>query len=773
MSIENNSQDWINYTRVYSEDLLNVNTLPIHEFNSSIDDEEINMLLLPHQKRTVKAMIDLENKRYVTIDFNSPDGIKFINPILETTAGVNSEKPGSGKTHEMLALILANTKLQNVAEITSLPFPKSKQIGGRYSRLIKKDNYFITEIRKTYKHVFKQTLIFVNKSVTGQWLEKINKLTKLRVFVISDVYTLRKFYSIVFKPAINDYDVILINIFKVTADFNVPELIGSSITKLKVKPILCIFGELFKNACWNRIIFDDFDTISIPNNSIIIPALFTWFVSATQKPMHNKNIVNNFLTTEDILRNYKPTYNNVLSNKELFSFCNVGCDDEFINQSTNANKIKYHLYQFKNINDNFIYMIGSMGEINQSIAEMLNGDAIKTAAKEAGVKTNNVADIFEKILDKSWKVYKYNVCVEKYIVDVKKYIIDLPNLNNNDDKLTQSLQDSLVKNIKNPGPLSTAKTILQFNDPCVINIIDDINRDNNEDKITNGKAIQRVKDNLKDGDCPITCESLADSKGVIVLKCCGVAISHEAGELLFTNTKSYVTPTCPKCRANIDASMIIKIDRSIDFNQILNDNFDLPEENHKDVSNKNDLDNIDDMLDKMEISEKLKCVIKIIQGKDDELATIKSTRNDISIPHLLTGHVDLGDAPNNIKKILIYANYKETTDALENALNLAKIKYAKVLGTTSVIKNICAKYHLSNGDDDAVNVLLISGPNFCAGLDLQNTTDLIFLHKIVDKNIELQIAGRGARYGRTNNFNIHYILYDNEVRYMFDNNNHN
>ena len=47
-------------------------------------------------------------------------------------------------------------------------------------------------------------------------------------------------------------------------------------------------------------------------------------------------------------------------------------------------------------------------------------------------------------------------------------------------------------------------------------------------------------------------------------------------------------------------------------------------------------------------------------------------------------------------------------------------------------------------------------------------TDLVFMHKILDKSIEAQVAGRGQRVGRRYELKIHYLLYDDEVMHFED-----
>ena len=49
------------------------------------------------------------------------------------------------------------------------------------------------------------------------------------------------------------------------------------------------------------------------------------------------------------------------------------------------------------------------------------------------------------------------------------------------------------------------------------------------------------------------------------------------------------------------------------------------------------------------------------------------------------------------------------------------------------------------------------------GLNLENTTDLIFYHKM-SSDMEKQVIGRAQRVGRTSVLNIHYLYQDNEIK---------
>jgi hypothetical protein len=61
-----------------------------------------------------------------------------------------------------------------------------------------------------------------------------------------------------------------------------------------------------------------------------------------------------------------------------------------------------------------------------------------------------------------------------------------------------------------------------------------------------------------------------------------------------------------------------------------------------------------------------------------------------------------------------------------------------------------------------INVLLLNSNLFGCGLNLECTTDILFLHK-TESTLEKQIIGRAQRPGRRVRLNIWYIMHDNET----------
>jgi ERCC4-related helicase len=110
------------------------------------------------------------------------------------------------------------------------------------------------------------------------------------------------------------------------------------------------------------------------------------------------------------------------------------------------------------------------------------------------------------------------------------------------------------------------------------------------------------------------------------------------------------------------------------------------------------------------------------------------------------------------RKILIFTEYESTlNEKMAGILTAAGIKYGRLKGTSDTIKKVIDSYR--NGD---VNVLMINSVYFGSGTNLENTTDIIIIHKM-PSDIEMQVIGRAQRFGRVGNLRIWKLYYQNEI----------
>lgn len=108
-------------------------------------------------------------------------------------------------------------------------------------------------------------------------------------------------------------------------------------------------------------------------------------------------------------------------------------------------------------------------------------------------------------------------------------------------------------------------------------------------------------------------------------------------------------------------------------------------------------------------------------------------------------------------KILLFSSFDNTFNDVVGILSRLSIRYRFLKGNHFAVSLIEKEYR--EGDLD---VLLVNTNNYGSGLNFENTTDVIMLHKF-DTDIEKQVIGRAQRCGRTHPLNVWYLLYANEI----------
>lgn len=110
------------------------------------------------------------------------------------------------------------------------------------------------------------------------------------------------------------------------------------------------------------------------------------------------------------------------------------------------------------------------------------------------------------------------------------------------------------------------------------------------------------------------------------------------------------------------------------------------------------------------------------------------------------------------KKYLIFTEYESTlNDKITNMLDKWSLKYGRIKGSGIMITNLVEQYKTGN-----INTLLINSKYFGSGMNLENTTDIIIIHKM-QADVEMQVIGRAQRFGRVGNLRVWKLYYQNEV----------
>jgi len=541
-------------------------------------------------------------------------------------------------------------------------------------------------------------VIFANTNVFKQWTQTITDSTNLTYFEIPSVTHLKKLKN----P--EKYDVILIKNGTTNA-----------FVKNKKLSLVECFRVSFPNYCFKRVFFDDYMPKLLESCKIIL-ALNTWIVSADQFKME--------------VFGDKLSYYNILKHEPKLP--TIKTEDKFLNRSMNIPKTYFQIYLVKNA-QNYGNLLNNVGGVNQ-VVDALNGDAINTAAEMVGIKCASVFDIFRKVLKDKTNHYIHSTKKKAYTEKIFDYAASL-------EEGPDYETDFLAENIMNIGPFATVKkNILEQDDNLKRTIKDFIVVAKKEcDEVS--IPLQRIRENIRVGECPITANDLKEVESVVILPCCGIVLDATVTAPAL-KIDSQNNGTCPYCRAKVNFKQCIFVKNDeLSFDSLLQD---------EDVEAKKS--------EPVAISEKIDVLKNIInenlEGKPHTYAgKITQGMKDIPLSSL--------EESKRGRKIIIFADFEESVQKIRE--NLTEFDKVAILhGSTYHIDDIRKKYWLPNTNKDAINILVINSDHYAQGMNLQNTTDLIFYHRIPDKDKEAQMIGRALRIGRECNLQVKFLSYYGE-----------
>jgi SNF2 family DNA or RNA helicase len=110
------------------------------------------------------------------------------------------------------------------------------------------------------------------------------------------------------------------------------------------------------------------------------------------------------------------------------------------------------------------------------------------------------------------------------------------------------------------------------------------------------------------------------------------------------------------------------------------------------------------------------------------------------------------------QKIIIFSDYPSVFKDIEAYFEVKNIKFVTLdKGTITEIDKSVERY--KNGD---AQILIADSTMYGCGMNFENTTDIILIHKI-NSEMEKQVIGRAQRPGRKSVLQIHRLLHLNEL----------
>lgn len=205
----------------------------LNEFSEhALQPDNINLNLKIHQRTALYKMNKRETENVVEICKTTRSGIKKKYDV-GTNIGILGDTVGTGKTLIVLSLI-SNNKLLNSYNTEHKCFKQT----------------FIPKNLENFENI-NSNLIVVPHGLFYQWQEAITKYTNLTVYTIKSIRD--KLDITLFEK----HDIVLCNANKYNW-----------------------LSQYCEQKMWSRIIFDEADTVNIPNANYSY-AFFIWFVSST------------------------------------------------------------------------------------------------------------------------------------------------------------------------------------------------------------------------------------------------------------------------------------------------------------------------------------------------------------------------------------------------------------------------------------------------------------------------------------------------------------
>lgn len=703
--------------------------------------------LTEYQQSTVQTMITLERKRWINLRSKRGE------IALYYSAARVSEMVGSGKTIEILALIC----LQKHPIIA--PDIRSFSTIDRPEKYVGRAN--LVKVKYNVNNILKPTLICVGASVVEQWLDAIKTFTDLHCLVVHKKTDFENLMTIMENGSVNAYDIVIVKNGHVGNGFCWPENMNIMKKNMIKNPWTMNVLSNYTKKPWVRVVLDDADTLGMPYNVTPIPCKFLWIVSSTnnskQRAMSHNHQYHN---AADLLACHPYGYWRILHNQTINAMLNVTSSDQFIMQRNGLANPKFGIVRFQNIHDKMIGLLGVIDDgTAREVQEMLNNDAFHDAAQKIGIASHSVADIFQSLLGAQYKKYKEAETILAFIETIPEDPKKRKPMKHNPDEDDTFTKSRLLK-FEMP----------KYNYPNLKGLIEETKSAYTVVYNECGKAVERVKDNIKHGQCPVCrCNLAVKNVEVFILKCCdSVYCAGCAIDILGLAKKGAVNmeSLCRKCRQKISITNLIYVGTDIDkldiadkYALVMEEAGELSDDEKSDdgKSDSTDNDKENDKEDENGEYTKVRAIVDFCRGR--ELKDVEPV--DMEVPKLMKGFAKNLPDP-KYRKVLVYAFMPSACSEIEKKFNEYDIKYWKLSGDVHKLSKTARKFNKYEGDC----VLLIQSEQHYAGLNLQTASHGILYGVPQNVSILTQFLGRGQRIGRTTQFKVMFMVYQNECDYL-------
>ena len=453
---------------------------------------------------------------------------------------------------------------------------------------------------------------------------------------------------------------------------------------------------------FSRVFFDEIDSIS----NIIMSKIncdFTWFVSAS----FNINEIG--------------IYN---LNKESISYITCVCNEDYIDKMFEMDNYNCYKIICRNIYLDNIF-INILDNEEFTLLNALDYSKLKK-------KFHN------KIAGDEKEAIQFLISDKKDIIETEKIRIE---------DLEKSIQQSI----------NSEKTEI-------------LNKQLEESKKSlndSQEKLDLINQRLKENDCcPLCYEEFSHKKKIVISQCCKNKICYECTDNWFNNLHKRNCIYCNKGNIKFESYILVK-DEDKSLCKICDNKFECNNDKYYSQCCYNNTcqDCLKDWYLKLLKKECLFCHNQSTLYEDfrnekqheEMLLNIK-----MGIKYTRKSKIEflkyfLISKLSSNSKVIFCSQYTKIFKDLIRLLNKYQLKYLELdNGNFNDIND--SIYEYKYGD---TKFMLLNSNLFGCGLDLQITSDIVFLHK-TEHNLQKQIIGRAYRPNRKNKLNVWFIMHENE-----------
>jgi hypothetical protein len=734
------------------------------------------------QQTLLAAMLAVE--RGPTVALEDPWGAAWA-PRAQTRVARVSERFSAGKTVMALALVCAARApaiTPSLAPIATYPLHGTRET--HVNRAVVNTGVsfggmpcgFVPEVTARYASYLPLTVVGAASSVISHWEANAKKFTDLRMHIIENVHSLRAFEARVRRGGTADLDLVLVKAGRVTTSFVVagePPLHGAP--KSKNRSLFGALARVLEGLPVARLIVDDYDTLKLAGDDCFVPALFTWLISATRRQTMAKIALQaRFRTAAEYFAANLSTgpcvpllataHDDVVN--RIFT---LHCDPAYLDAHLNACRVDFRRVFVRG--GRAAAMLRDLN-VPVEVVEMLNADAPRAAAVALGVDAQGPADLLRRVMGDHLGALRHALRTLARIARARAALRGAGATADSARDLRAELKDGSDDSVDEtllaaPGGKAADAALKSLEEWATAA------------RQKHDQLLSRMRDNIREGHCQVCTVPFGDADdpvaAYVMTSCCQIIVCERCIARRATPgaALTYIT-RCPNCARDVrPATDFVRVGGERDLEAALDDTALLECKADDDV----DPFAADAPADTSApgageppapaagaapaaappANPKFDALVQLIRGEP-----IACLRDVLTLPYvtgLLDGRRDAPWPAGRPWKILVFAVIPETYAQLKVALDQRGIRHCSLRGTRAQKDEAVRVLR----DDPAVGVMLVASPKDCGGLDLPFLSHVVFYHRVMDRNVEAQVAARGQRLGRTHNLQIVTLINEGEL----------